>query len=141
MVREPKGEKSMSEKKSIEQVKTELKQMRRQNILLQSMYDTEARLRKRLEYLTDSDKDERDKIEYILRNLDIAGQIKKCNAIEKEYAEAISKLSLEESTIIYARYQQGMTNVQIARNFYYSVDGLQKRINRLVHKIWRIVNE
>lgn len=131
----------MSEKKSIEQVKTELKQMRRQNILLQSMYDTEARLRKRLEYLTDSEKDERDKIEYILRNLDIAGQIKKCNAIEKEYAEAISKLSLEESTIIYARYQQGMTNVQIARNFYYSVDGLQKRINRLVHKIWRIVNE
>lgn len=141
MVREPKGERSMSEKKSIEQVKTELKQMRRQNILLQSMYDTEARLRKRLEYLTDSEKDERDKIEYILRNLDIAGQIKKCNAIEKEYAEAISKLSLEESTIIYARYQQGMTNVQIARNFYYSVDGLQKRINRLVHKIWRIVNE
>lgn len=131
----------MSEKKSIEQVKTELKQMRRQNILLQSMYDTEARLRKRLEYLTDSEKDERDKIEYILRNLDISGQIKKCNAIEKEYAEAISKLSLEESTIIYARYQQGMTNVQIARNFYYSVDGMQKRINRLVHKIWRIVNE
>ena len=127
--------------KSIELVKTELKQMRRQNILLQSMYDTEARLRKRLEYLTDSDKDERDKIEYILRNLDIAGQIKKCNAIEKEYAEAISKLSLEDSTIIYARYQQGMTNVQIARNFYYSVDGMQKRINRLVHKIWRIVNE
>lgn len=127
--------------KSIEQVKTELKQMRRQNILLQSMYDTEARLRKRLEYLTDSEKDERDKIEYILRNLDIAGQIRKCNAIEKEYAEAISKLSLEDSTIIYARYQQGMTNVQIARNFYYSVDGMQKRINRLVHKIWRIVNE
>ncbi|MGN0789058.1 MAG: hypothetical protein ACI4MY_03905 [Christensenellales bacterium] len=127
--------------KSIEQVKTELKQMRRQNILLQSMYDTEARLRKRLEYLSDSEKDERDKIEYILRNLDIAGQIKKCNAIEKEYAEAISKLSLEDSTIIYARYQQGMTNVQIARNFYYSVDGMQKRINRLVHKIWRIVNE
>ena len=127
--------------KSIEQVKTELKQMRRQNILLQSMYDTEARLRKRLEYLTDSEKDERDKIEYILRNLDIAGQIKKCNAIEKEYAEAISKLSLEDSTIIYARYQEGMTNVQIARNFYYSVDGMQKRINRLVHKIWRIVNE
>lgn len=127
--------------KSIEQVKTELKQMRRQNILLQSMYDTEARLRKRLEYLSDSEKDERDKIEYILRNLDIAGQIKKCNAIEKEYAEAISKLSLEDSTIIYARYQQGMTNVQIARNFYYSVDGMQKRINRLEHKIWRIVNE
>lgn len=127
--------------KSIEQVKTELKQMRRQNILLQSMYDTEARLRKRLEYLSDSEKEERDKIEYILRNLDIAGQIRKCNAIEKEYAKAISKLSLEESTIIYARYQQGMTNVQIARNFYYSVDGMQKRINRLVHKIWRIVNE
>lgn len=127
--------------KSIEQVKTELKQMRRQNILLQSMYDTEARLRKRLEYLSDSEKEERDKIEYILRNLDIAGQIKKCNAIEKEYAKAISKLSLEDSTIIYARYQQGMTNVQIARNFYYSVDGMQKRINRLVHKIWRIVNE
>ena len=127
--------------KSIDQVKTELKQMRRQNILLQSMYDTEARLRKRLKYLTDSEKDERDKIEYILRNLDIAGQIKKCNAIEKEYAKAISKLSLEDSTIIYARYQQGMTNVQIARNFYYSVDGMQKRINRLVHKIWRIVNE
>lgn len=141
MVREPKGEKLMSEKKSIDQVKTELKQMRRQNILLQSMYETEARLRKRLEYLSDSEKDERDKIEYILRNLDIAGQIKKCNAIEKEYAEAISKLSLEDSTIIYARYQQGMTNVQIARNFYYSVDGMQKRINRLVHKIWRIVNE
>lgn len=127
--------------KSIDQVKTELKQMRRQNILLQSMYDTEARLRKRLEYLSDSEKEERDKIEYILRNLDIAGQIKKCNAIEKEYAKAISKLSLEDSTIIYARYQQGMTNVQIARNFYYSVDGMQKRINRLVHKIWRIVNE
>ncbi|MDY4592600.1 MAG: hypothetical protein SO434_04275 [Eubacteriales bacterium] len=127
--------------KSIEQVKTELKQMRRQNILLQSMYDTEARLRKRLEYLSDSEKVERDKIEYILRNLDIAGQIRKCNAIEKEYAKAISKLSLEDSTIIYARYQQGMTNVQIARNFYYSVDGMQKRINRLVHKIWRIVNE
>ena len=127
--------------KSIEQVKTELKQMRRQNILLQSMYDTEARLRKRLEYLSDSEKEERDKIEYILRNLDIAGQIRKCNAIEKEYAKAISKLSLEDSTIIYARYQQGMTNVQIARNFYYSVDGMQKRINRLVHKIWRIVNE
>ena len=127
--------------KSIEQVKTELKQMRRQNILLQSMYDTESRLRKRLEYLSDSEKEERDKIEYILRNLDIAGQIKKCNAIEKEYAKAISKLSLEDSTIIYARYQQGMTNVQIARNFYYSVDGMQKRINRLVHKIWRIVNE
>lgn len=127
--------------KSIDQVKTELKQMRRQNILLQSMYDTEARLRKRLEYLSDSEQEERDKIEYILRNLDIAGQIKKCNAIEKEYAKAISKLSLEDSTIIYARYQQGMTNVQIARNFYYSVDGMQKRINRLVHKIWRIVNE
>lgn len=127
--------------KSIEQVKTELKQMRRQNILLQSMYDTEARLRKRLEYLSDSDKEERGKIEYILRNLDIAGQIRKCNAIEKEYAKAISKLSLEDSTIIYARYQQGMTNVQIARNFFYSVDGMQKRINRLVHKIWRIVNE
>lgn len=105
------------------------------------MYDTEARLRKRLEYLSDSEKVERDKIEYILRNLDIAGQIRKCNAIEKEYAKAISKLSLEDSTIIYARYQQGMTNVQIARNFYYSVDGMQKRINRLVHKIWRIVNE
>lgn len=127
--------------KSIDQVKTELKQMRRQNILLQSMYDTESRLRKRLEYLSDSEKEERDKIEYILRNLDIAGQIRKCNAIEKEYAKAISKLSLEDSTIIYARYQQGMTNVQIARNFYYSVDGMQKRINRLVHKIWRIVNE
>lgn len=127
--------------KSIEQVKTELKQMRRQNILLQSMYDTESRLRKRLEYLSDIETEERDKIEYILRNLDIAGQIKKCNAIEKEYAKAISKLSLEDSTIIYARYQQGMTNVQIARNFYYSVDGMQKRINRLVHKIWRIVNE
>lgn len=127
--------------KSIEQVKTELKQMRRQNILLQSMYDTEAMLRKRLEYLSDSEQEERDKIECILRNLDIAGQIRKCNAIEKEYAKAISKLSLEDSTIIYARYQQGMTNVQIARNFYYSVDGMQKRINRLVHKIWRIVNE
>lgn len=127
--------------KSIEQVKTELKQMRRQNILLQSMYDTESRLRKRLEYLSDSEQEERGKIEYILRNLDIAGQIRKCNAIEKEYAKAISKLSLEDSTIIYARYQQGMTNVQIARNFYYSVDGMQKRINRLVHKIWRIVNE
>lgn len=127
--------------KSIDQVKTELKQMRRQNILLQSMYDTESRLRKRLEYLSDSEQEERGKIEYILRNLDIAGQIRKCNAIEKEYAKAISKLSLEDSTIIYARYQQGMTNVQIARNFYYSVDGMQKRINRLVHKIWRIVNE
>lgn len=80
-----------------------------------------------------------EQIEKVLATLDIEKYISKATAIEAKYMEAINKLEPFDKTIILDGYINGKAYWKIGQDIGYSVDGIKKRVSKIIEKISEIL--
>lgn len=123
----------------IEQIKNDLRQIRRLSHSIDSKISAKERLERQKALLKDPT--ETDKIERVISSLCIDEHITKATALEQKYISAIGALSPTEQIIIIDSYFNGLTYWQIGRKIGYSESGVQKCINKAIEKIAKSIKE
>ena len=123
----------------IEQIKSDLRQIRRLSHSIDSKISAKERLERQKALLKDPT--EIDKIERVLSSLRIDEHIAKSTALEQKYISAIGALSPTEQIIIIDSYFNGLTYWQIGRRIGYSESGIKKRINKIIEYLANIIKE
>ena len=123
----------------IEQIKSDLRQIRRLSHSIDSKISAKERLERQKAFLKDPT--EIDKIERVISSLCIEEHIAEASALEQKYISAIGALSPTEQIIIIDSYFNGLTYWQIGRRIGYSESGIKKRINKIIENLANIIKE
>lgn len=121
-------------------VKRDLRNLRKLTHSIEVSLQVKERHEKRLAWLkerqpTKEVKSDIEQIEKVLATLDMEKYINKATAIEAKYMEAINKLEPFDKTIILDGYINGKAYWKIGQEIGYSVDGIKKRVAKIIKKI------
>lgn len=126
--------------KNLNQIRQDLRLLKKIQHSIQVLLDVESIHKKRLEVLlskqqTESIKQDIIKIQDILSKLDIENYIKRATEIESKYWEAINNLPPLDKTIILDGYINGTSYWKLGNKLGYSEDAIKKRIPKIIENI------
>ena len=129
-----------------EKIKRDLRLLRKITHSIEVSLTVEKRHKERLEVLQKQQQTEEVKqsiadIEAVLATLDTAKYIQRATELESRYIEAINKLDPLDKTIILDGYVNGKAYWKIGRDIGYTEVGVQKRVNKIIEILARILDE
>lgn len=131
-------EKALEEKCLI--IKQDLRQLRKLSHSIEAYLEMEKRRKARLELLKTIPRQEVDlleinKIEKILKSINVKKHIEQASSLEEKYMRAIDKLDPLDKTIILEGYINGKAYWKLGKEIGYSTTGIQNRINVIIRQI------
>lgn len=133
--------------KSINQIKKELRFIKKANIAIDTYMDTQAKFQKRLDWLKtqkQSPKVQKDLegTQKVLNTLKQTVNIDRLSNLEEFYLTNIGKLDDEYDRLVLIKvYIQGQTFDKVSRQLCYSIDGLKDRAKRAINKLRSAINK
>lgn len=133
--------------KSINQIKKELRFIKKANIAIDTYMDTQAKFQKRLDWLKtqkQSPKVQKDLegTQKVLNTLKQTVNIDRLSNLEEFYLTNIGKLDDEYDRLVLIKvYIQGQTFDKVSRQLCYSIDGLKDRAKRAINKLRNAINK
>ena len=133
--------------KSINQIKKELRFIKKANIAIDTYMDTQAKFQKRLDWLKtqkQSPKVQKDLegTQKVLNALKQTVNIDRLSNLEEFYLTNIGKLDDEYDRLVLIKvYIQGQTFDKVSRQLCYSIDGLKDRAKRAINKLRNAINK
>lgn len=129
-----------------ERIKRDLRLLRKITHSIEVSLTVEKRHKERLEILRKQEQTEEVKqniadIEAVLASLDTAKYIQRATELESRYIEAINKLDPLDKTIILDGYVNGKAYWKIGRDIGYTEVGVQKRVNKIIEILARILDK
>lgn len=129
-----------------EKIKRDLRLLRKITHSIEVSLTVEKRHKERLEVLQKQEQTEEVKqniadIEAVLASLDTAKYIQRATELESRYIEAINKLDPLDKTIILDGYVNGKAYWKIGRDIGYTEVGVQKRVNKIIEILARILDK
>ena len=129
-----------------EKIKRDLRLLRKITHSIEVSLTVEKRHKERLEILRKQEQTEEFKqniadIEAVLASLDTAKYIQRATELESRYIEAINKLDPLDKTIILDGYVNGKAYWKIGRDIGYTEVGVQKRVNKIIEILARILDK
>lgn len=121
-------------------IKQDLRQLRKLTHSIEAYLEMEKRHKARLELLKTIPKQETsfleiDKIEKILKSINVKKHIEQASMLEEKYMKAIDKLDPLDKTIIIEGYINGKAYWKLGKEIGYSTTGIQNRINVIIKQI------
>lgn len=121
-------------------IKQDLRQLRKLTHSIEAYLEMEKRHKARLELLKTIPKQEIsileiDKIEKILKSINVKKHIEQASMLEEKYMKAIDKLDPLDKTIIIEGYINGKAYWKLGKEIGYSTTGIQSRINVIIKQI------
>lgn len=121
-------------------IKQDLRQLRKLTHSIEAYLEMEKRHKARLELLKTIPKQETsileiDKIEKILKSINVKKHIEQASMLEEKYMKAIDKLDPLDKTIIIEGYINGKAYWKLGKEIGYSTTGIQNRINVIIRQI------
>lgn len=121
-------------------IKQDLRQLRKLTHSIEAYLEMEKRHKARLELLKTIPKQEIsileiDKIEKILKSINVKKHIEQASMLEEKYMKAIDKLDPLDKTIIIEGYINGKAYWKLGKEIGYSTTGIQNRINVIIKQI------
>ena len=122
---------------NIDQVKKDLRDIRRLTHTVHVLKDTEQRHRERIEVLKkhDGSVDTIEKIERFIESLGVEHYITQITELESRYMTAINRLDRIERTIILDGFICGTPYWKIGVSIGYPVEAVQKKVKYIIAKI------
>ena len=133
--------------KSINQIKKELRFIKKANIAIDTYIDTQAKFQKRLDWLKtqkQSPKVQKDLegTQKVLNTLKQTVNIDRLSNLEEFYLTNIGKLDDEYDRLVLIKvYIQGQAFDKVSRQLCYSIDGLKDRAKRAINKLRSAINK
>lgn len=129
-----------------EKIKRDLRLLRKITHSIEVSLTVEKRHKERLEVLQKQEQTEEVKqniadIEAVLATLDTAKYIQRATELESRYIEAINRLDPLDKTIILDGYVNGKAYWKIGRDIGYTEVGVQKRVNKIIEILARILDK
>ena len=129
-----------------EKIKRDLRLLRKITHSIEVSLTVEKRHKERLEILQKQEQTEEVKqnivdIEAVLATLDTAKYIQRATELESRYIEAINKLDPLDKTIILDGYVNGKAYWKIGRDIGYTEVGIQKRVNKIIEILAKILDK
>lgn len=129
-----------------EKIKRDLRLLRKITHSIEVSLTVEKRHKERLEVLQKQQQTEEVKqniadIEAVLATLDTAKYIQRATELESRYIEAINKLDPLDKTIILDGYVNGKAYWKIGRDIGYTEVGVQKRVNKIIEILAKILDK
>ena len=122
-----------------EQIKADLRAIRRYSHTIEVLLGTKKRYEQRLEIAKQCNDDNAEQIEHIIASLNVDEYVKQAAAIEKKYIDAIKRLSPLDQSIIIDGYFNNKTYFQIGWEIGYSEAGVKKRVRRIIELLAEMV--
>lgn len=121
-------------------IKQDLRQLRKLTHSIEAYLEMEKRHKARLELLKMTLKQEIsileiDKIEKILKSINVKKHIEQASMLEEKYMKAIDKLDPLDKTIIIEGYINGKAYWKLGKEIGYSTTGIQNRIKVIIKQI------
>lgn len=121
-------------------IKQDLRQLRKLTHSIEAYLEMEKRHKARLELLKTIPKQEIsileiDKIEKILKSINVKKHIEQASMLEEKYMKAIDKLDPLDKTIIIEGYINGKAYWKLGKEIGYSTTGIQNRIKVIIKQI------
>lgn len=121
-------------------IKQDLRQLRKLTHSIEAYLEMEKRHKARLGLLKTIPKQEIsileiDKIEKILKSINVKKHIEQASMLEEKYMKAIDKLDPLDKTIIIEGYINGKAYWKLGKEIGYSTTGIQNRINVIIKQI------
>ena len=132
---------------TIDKVKRDLRQIKNQQHIIQTYNDTKQQYEKRLEYLKNLPKNDKNiekinKIQSILTKFEEEFDENKLLDKEKMYMEALNKLSDETDRVVLMKvYIQGKTYFKASIEMCYSFESMKKKLKSALRKLLNILNK
>lgn len=132
--------------KSINQIKNELRFIKKNQKAINTYIDSEAQYKKRLDWLKSqkqSQNIQKDiaRTSEILDTLKTEVNIKRLQKLEKYYIEIINELEDETDRMAILKfYTQNKTMIRTAEEMCYSIDGIKSRLDKAIRKIKYIID-
>lgn len=132
--------------KSINQIKNELRFIKKNQKAINTYIDSEAQYKKRLDWLKSqkqSQNIQKDiaRTSEILDTLKAEVNIKRLQRLEKYYIEIINELEDETDRMAILKfYTQNKTMIRTAEEMCYSIDGIKSRLDKAIRKIKYIID-
>lgn len=132
--------------KSINQIKNELRFIKKNQKAINTYIDSEAQYKKRLDWLKlqkQSQNIQKDiaRTSEILDTLKTEVNIKRLQRLEKYYIEIINELEDETDRMAILKfYTQNKTMIRTAEEMCYSIDGIKSRLDKAIRKIKYIID-
>lgn len=132
--------------KSINQIKNELRFIKKNQKAINTYIDSEAQYKKRLDWLKSqkqSQNIQKDiaRTSEILDTLKTEVNIKRLQRLEKYYIEIINELEDETDRMAILKfYTQNKTMIRTAEEMCYSIDGIKSRLDKAIRKIKYIID-
>lgn len=128
-------------KDKIQQVRSDLRELRHVGRSVEISIDTKERLLRRIRYLEEQDrKEEIAEVEKLIEKMRIDEQIAKVTELELKYMSAINSLGVIDRTIIIEGYVHGRAFWKIGQDIGYSVEGIKARAKKSIVKIAKEMN-
>lgn len=133
--------------KSINQIKKELRFIKKANIAIDTYMDTQAKFQKRLDWLKTQKQSPRVKkdlegTQKVLNTLKQTVNIERLSNLEEFYLNNIGTLDDEYDRLVLIKvYIQGQTFDKVSRQLCYSIDGLKDRAKRAINKLKSVINK
>ena len=129
-----------------EKIKRDLRLLRKITHSIEVSLTVEKWHKERLEVLQKQQQTEEVKqsiadIEAVLATLDTAKYIQRATELESRYIEAINKLDTLDKTIILDGYVNGKAYWKIGRDIGYTEVGIQKRVNKIIEILAKILDK
>nr|DAI27433.1 MAG TPA: Protein of unknown function (DUF722) [Caudoviricetes sp.] len=129
-----------------EKIKRDLRLLRKITHSIEVSLTVEKRHKERLEVLQKQQQTEEVKqniadIEAVLATLDTAKYIQRATELESRYIEAINRLDPLDKTIILDGYVNGKAYWKIGRDIGYTEVGIQKRVNKIIEILAKILDK
>ena len=132
--------------KSINQIKNELRFIKRQQKAINTYIESEAQYQKRLDWLKSQKQSQHiqkdiTRTEEILNTLKTEFNIKRLQELERFYVGIVNELEDETDRIAIMKfYLQNKTMIRTAEEMYYSIDGIKSRLDKAIRKIKLIID-
>lgn len=133
--------------KSINQIKKELRFIKKANIAIDTYMDTQAKFQRRLDWLKTQKQSPKvlkdlEGTQKVLNALKQTVNIDRLSNLEEFYLTNIGKLDDEYDRLVLIKvYIQGQTFDKVSRQLCYSIDGLKDRAKRAINKLRNAINK
>lgn len=133
--------------KSINQIKKELRFIKKANIAIDTYMDTQAKFQRRLDWLKTQKQSPKvlkdlEGTQKVLNALKQTVNIDRLSNLEEFYLTNIGKLDDEYDKLVLIKvYIQGQTFDKVSRQLCYSIDGLKDRAKRAINKLRNAINK
>lgn len=130
--------------KKTEQIKKELRRIRKLSHVIEASTKARERLENRRKLLEKAEQSEKskleiEKIERVISSLNVEHLIAESTELEERYIKAISTFPPLDQVIIIDSYINGLTYWQIGRKIGYSESGVKRRIKKVVERLADII--